>query len=220
MSRESHSHQITTIDMLRHGECQGGEIYRGSTDVALTENGWRQMQMSVDTEISLAGDCPWHRIVSSPLQRCRRFAESTASTHKIPLAVDDAFREMHFGDWEGRLLEEVWRNDTDAVTQFYADPGECPPPNGETLQSVKQRLLPAWEKLLAAHRGEHLLVVQHGGTLRVLLSWLLQMPLEAITRLEIPYAGMARVKVFDDGKQQFPSLVFMNRTETMAGIDE
>ena len=39
---------VTTVDLLRHGESEGGEIFRGSIDVPLTEMGWQQMQSAVD----------------------------------------------------------------------------------------------------------------------------------------------------------------------------
>lgn len=211
MSRKAQAHTITTIDLLRHGECQGGEIYRGSTDVPLTENSWQQMESSIASELTMTGSCPWGKIISSPLQRCSLFAESKATAFNIPVLVDEAFREMHFGDWEGRTIKEVWKSDPDAVTAFYTDPGSVSPPNGESMQRLQDRLLPAWQDVVASHAGQHLLLVQHGGTIRVLLSWLLQMPLGAVTRLEIPYASLSRIKVFDNGEQQFPSLVFMNR---------
>ena len=38
---------FTLIDILRHGQCEGGEIYRGSTDVPLTDLGWQQMRNAV-----------------------------------------------------------------------------------------------------------------------------------------------------------------------------
>jgi len=209
--RRAQSSTLTTIDLLRHGECQGGEIYRGSTDVPLSENGWQQMASSLASERVLAGEEPWQRIVTSPLRRCRLFAESQAKTMGIPLHINDAFREMHFGDWEGRTLKEVWQADREAVSRFYADPGSAPPPNGESMQQVQERLLPAWDTLIETHAGEHLLLIQHGGTIRILLSWLLQMPLAAVTRLDIPYASLSRITVFDDGQQQMPTLVFLNR---------
>lgn len=211
MNKKAWSQTATTIDLLRHGECEGGEIYRGSTDVSLSENGWRQMGASVEAEIALHGSSPWQKIITSPLQRCRQFADCQAQAWGVPVCVNDAFREMHFGDWEGRTIQEVWQTDHEAVTKFYADPGEVSPPNGESMALVQERLLPAWQEVITQHPGQHLLLVQHGGTIRVLLSWLLQMPLTAVTRLEIPYASLSRVKVFDDGEEQFPRLVFLNR---------
>ena len=55
------------LDLLRHGETEQGGL-RGSLDDALTEKGWAQMRDAV----AEAG--PWQVLVSSPLQRCARFA--------------------------------------------------------------------------------------------------------------------------------------------------
>jgi alpha-ribazole phosphatase len=39
-----HEHQVTTVDLLRHGECEGGHVYRGSLDLPLSETGWEQLR--------------------------------------------------------------------------------------------------------------------------------------------------------------------------------
>ena len=62
----------THVDLLRHGEVEGGERYRGSTDDALSARGWEQMRAAV-------GDaCAWTGIVSSPLKRCAEFGPIAA----------------------------------------------------------------------------------------------------------------------------------------------
>lgn len=202
---------VTTIDLLRHGECQGGEIYRGVTDVPLTERGWQQMEASLQADVVHA-ERPWQRIVSSPLQRCRLFSEAKAQALGIPMISHAGFREMNFGDWEGRTIEAVHRDDAEAVTNFYKDPATVAPPGGESMQMVQGRLLAAWHEILAQHQGEHLLLVQHGGTIRILLAELLQMPLAAVTRLEIHYASLSRVQIYTADDELFPKLVFLNKT--------
>ena len=71
---------FTLIDILRHGQCQGGEIYRGSTDVSLTDLGWQQMRNAV------ASHSGWDAVVSSPLTRCKLFAQEHAAENQIPIA--------------------------------------------------------------------------------------------------------------------------------------
>ena len=59
-------HEETLIDLLRHGEPEGGRAYRGhSIDDPLSETGWQQMWAAVGYHK------PWEQIVSSPLQRCQ-----------------------------------------------------------------------------------------------------------------------------------------------------
>lgn len=205
------SHCITTIDLLRHGECQGGEIYRGTTDVPLTDRGWQQMESSLHIDVAHA-ETPWDRIVSSPLQRCLLFSEAKGQELSIPVHSHTGFREMDFGDWEGRDINEVHREDAEAVTRFYKDPASVAPPGGESMEMVQGRLLAAWQQILNEHKGEHLLLVQHGGTIRILLAELLQMPLASVTRLEIHYASLSRVQIYETETDPFPKLVFLNKT--------
>lgn len=77
----------TYIDLLRHGECEGGNIFRGSTNVALTEHGEKRMQnacrylldnsFASDNRVSQtlhATEKPtWDTVITSPLQRCHNF---------------------------------------------------------------------------------------------------------------------------------------------------
>lgn len=209
---------VTTIDLLRHGECEGGSIYRGSTNVPLTAEGWQQMQSSVDSLRAVQSEesslCPWDHIITSPLQRCQNFSRDKAAEWGVPISVEDGYREMHFGDWEGRELSEVWLSDKEAVKLFYSDPENHAPPQGESALLVRDRLAVAWNAMMENHRGKNLLLVQHGGTIRVLLTWLLKMPLAGIIQFNIPYAGLCRIKVVEDKKgQSFPSLIFLNGSD-------
>lgn len=200
-------YQTTTVDLLRHGECEGGNVYRGSLDVALSETGWQQLR-------ARAGDfAGWQHIVSSPMQRCAHFAAELAKRHNQPLHTDDHFREIHFGDWEGREIADIWREQGNHVRRFFADPVNASPPNGEPMQVFEQRVLAGWQNLLDSHRGKHILLVAHGGTIRILLAKILAMPLARIANLEVPYASASRIRIHTSPDQaDFTSLVFHNGT--------
>ena len=198
-------YQVTTIDLLRHGECEGGHVYRGSLDLPLSESGWQQLRAA-------AGDfAGWNHIVCSPLQRCARFAEELAERRDLPLELHDAFREVHFGDWEGRAIADVWREQGSHARRFFSDPVNYAPPNGEPLTEFEERVLAGWKGLLQSHHGEHVLLVAHGGTIRVLLAHILSMPLTRIANLEVPYASASRIRIHhSEGQADFTSLVFHN----------
>jgi len=195
---------VTTIDLLRHGACEGGEVYRGRTDTLLSTEGWQQM------ELAIGSHADWQRIVTSPLSRCRRFAEHCASEMGLPLRVVAAMREIDFGDWEGRLLEEVWRETPEQVDRFYRDPSEVTPPGGEPVVAALERIVASWRELMEECAGEHLLLVSHGGVIRLLLSHLLDLPLSNITRLHIPYASRTRIRVHHLDQGDFPVLLSLN----------
>lgn len=196
--------QVTRIDLLRHGKCQGGEIYRGRTDVALHKEGWAQMHAAVTVPRR------WQRVVSSPLKRCREFAAQCADKLQLPLQVEPGFKEMDFGEWEGQLLQDVWRADPDFVSSYYSDPGAVTPPGGEPAVAAQARAVQCWGRLVDEFAGEHILVVSHGGIIRLLVSHLLNLPLSSIARLHVPYASLTQVQVHHRDGGDFPVLMSLN----------
>lgn len=191
----------TTIDLLRHGACEGGEIFRGATDSVLTPEGWQQMAAA------LAPHSGWQRVVSSPLQRCAGFAERFASDRQLPFSLEADLREIHFGIWEGRQISAVWREDSATLEHYYRFPGAVTPAGGESASDARDRLARAWNSLLSRHRGEHLLLVLHGGAIRLLLCHLLGAPLTSSQHFSIPHGCLTRLRVYhlDDG--DFPQIV-------------
>lgn len=197
---------VTTVDLLRHGVCEGGEIFRGSTDVPLTQAGWTQMTAA------LAPHRGWHRIVCSSLQRCCRFAEAQAEKLDLPWRTISDLREISFGAWEGRLIADVEREQGDLLRRFWNDPANNCAPDGETLADFRERVVGAVAPLLAEHSGEHLLFVTHGAVVRLLMCEWLQMPLTAFSRVAVPYGCLTRFQFFHvNGKAPWVQLVLHGR---------
>lgn len=179
----------THIYLLRHGETQGGPRYNGSTDVALSERGWSQMQATVETE-----DC-WDRVISSPLSRCAHFAQSLQKQNNIPLQLDERIREIHFGVWEGKTAAEVFETDGDALTRYWQDPVQHTPIEGEALKDFEARVLSFWQEVIARYHGEKILLIAHGGVIRLLLCHILQRPLQRIFDFEVVHASLHHIRV-------------------------
>lgn len=195
------------IDLLRHGEvAAGGWAFRGSTDTPLSETGWRQMRAAGSL---LAGE-PFSQIASSPMQRCCRFAGELAAGLGVPLNDLPDMREMDFGEWEDKGMQELEAEHGELLRRFWQSPVGIHPPGGEAFDCFASRVVEAWEAWLFGASGEHRLLVAHGGVIRVLLAHLLDMPLPAMWRLYLPYASWSRVSLLD-GQQ--PRLLFLNRMD-------
>lgn len=190
--------QTTRIDLIRHGEPEGGRRYRGQIDDPLSEAGWRQMWAAV------GDDVPWTAVVTSPLSRCRAFAERLAERHALPLAVDARLMEIGFGAWEGRTAEQLRAEDPEQIRRFYHDPVRARPAGAEPLADFRARVVAAFDDLARRRAGEHLLVVTHAGVMRALVAHVLGAPLEAIYRIEVAYAALTRIRL--DGERP-PTLV-------------
>ncbi|MCP4933273.1 MAG: alpha-ribazole phosphatase [bacterium] len=171
------------ITLLRHGEIKGGKRFRGSTDDPLTANGFDQMRSA--TKYPFTCDL----VISSPLIRCASFASELSHKTSVPLLIEPRLKEMHFGDWEGRTSNQVYDDTPKALEQFWSDPQKYPPPKGERLQDFCARVLKAFARLIEHHRDQHLLLVTHGGVIRILLCHLQNIPLTKILELEVGYGA-------------------------------
>ncbi|MEQ6341246.1 MAG: histidine phosphatase family protein [Gammaproteobacteria bacterium] len=193
---------MTIIDLIRHGEPVGGSKYRGQIDDPLSEKGWAQMRAAV------ADHRPWDVIVSSTLSRCADFARELAARHALPLEFDQRLIEIGFGEWEGLTAAEVTAQNPLLLKQFWADPLNTSPPGAEPLTAFRDRVIPAWEDLLTRHAGKHVLIVGHAGVIRMIVHRVLDMPLERMFRLQVPNAGITRIRMDESEGQILPSLLF------------
>lgn len=191
----------TTVDFLRHGAAQGGDCFRGHTDDPLTELGWQQMFQQCLGE-------QWQGVVSSPLRRCQSFASAWAQEQHTDLIVLPAWREIGFGDWEGRSADDISFAQSEELKNYYADPMSYTPPNAESYADFCLRIQQAWESLLNDYCGKKLLVVTHGGVIRALFSILLGMQPRQSFQIEVPHACLSRFSCFDDPAGRFVQLNF------------
>ncbi len=198
----------TVIDLIRHGEPRGGRRYRGnSIDDPLSQTGWTQMRDAVGEYDG------WDRIVTSPLRRCREFAEELGGRHEVPVAVDDDLREVGFGAWEGRTPDEIATSDPGAYEAFYRDPVRFRPDGAEPLIEFADRVARAYRGILRNHEGTRVLVVSHAGVMRAILALVLGAGPEAMYRIRVDHAGIARVRHNQNG----PKLEFHNARTFWSG---
>lgn len=184
------------LELLRHGETERGGGLRGSLDDALTATGWAQLRAAV------ADAGPWDRLISSPLQRCARFAEELAARRGLPLELEAGLQELHFGDWEGRSAAELMATDATALGRFWSDPYAFTPPGGEPLADFEARVLGAVQRLQLRYAGERLLLISHGGVMRLLLAGARGLPPADLLQVEVAHAQRFHLQLDRFGRLQ------------------
>ena len=193
----------TIIDLLRHGEPVGGRMYRGGIDHPLSELGWQQMRNAT------ASPEAWQHIVSSPLARCRDFAEELAGRLGVDWEIDARLREVGFGSWEGKTGAELRATDPDLLKRFYHDPVGERPAGAEPLDAFLGRVGASIDALKARHAGRHILLVCHAGVIRAAVAHTLGAPLPALYRLDVANAALTRLQQTDERPL---TVMFHNRT--------
>jgi broad specificity phosphatase PhoE len=190
----------TTVDLLRHGLVKGEPRLLGQVDEPLSVEGWSQMRAILD------GQAPsWQSIFTSPLQRCTAFARELSERYGLPLVEDAGFQEIGFGEWEGRLVSELYQSEGKRLAEFWRDPVQHPAPGGEAYDLFEARVCAAWRTLLSSCQGQDCLVITHGGTIRSILRHVLDFPIRNLFQIDVPYACLTRVQIGSGSK---PRILF------------
>lgn len=179
----------TIIELLRHGELEGGDTFRGSTDDVLTNNGWQQMVAVTENKNE------WDIIVTSPLSSCREFAEVIAQEEEIDLEINEQFVEIDFGLWEDQSPNEILKEDSDLLNAWWQSPTTVTPPEGEDFHDFRARILKAFKELKQEYQGKRILIVTHSGVIRIILMHVLGMQDESLFRLNVDYASFSKIQI-------------------------
>ncbi len=107
-------------------------------------------------------------LYTSPFVRAQQTAALIGSLLGLEARVVEELREQHFGALRGKPHSAL----ADATRPHGLARWEYRPPAGETLREVAERVGPAVERIAAAHAGEEIVVVSHGGVMAALRGWL------------------------------------------------
>lgn len=161
----------TTLLLVRHAETADNAEMRlsGWTDSDLSPRGEAQVRLLADHVNRAHGHAA--ALYSSPLTRARRTAEAIgALTGQVPQLLDD-LREMYFGELDGRPFEELreayahlLRADENAELEDFVWP------RGESRSGFIARVRRAIGRIAAAHPGEAVCVVTHGGVIATFMT--------------------------------------------------
>jgi broad specificity phosphatase PhoE len=200
-----------TLYLLRHGETVYHAERRllGRKDIGLNERGWEQARSVVGffTHTSLA------TIYSSPLTRCLETVSPLAEARGIEIEVVPGLMEVDMGEWDGRSVEELFREDGELVGRWMGNPSSVPIPGGEDFGTVKKRVMEAMEGITSRHTGdERILVVSHGGPIRGILCEALKMDLDDMFRIQIDLASVSSIKFFEGGIPDTSVVTLVNET--------
>jgi len=158
---------MAQILLTRHGETAWNALgkLQGHTDIALNETGRGQARaLAATLGPSVAA------VVTSDLSRARETGAIIAAALGLPApAVDPELRERQYGVFEGLTRAECETQHPDAWRDWVAQIGA--PPGGELRGDAAARLGRALTRILAtaAHPGGDIVVVSHGGVMRLWL---------------------------------------------------
>ena len=175
------------IDLLRHGTPQGGRMYRGnSIDDQLSSKGWEEMKLAL-------GSQKWDYIATSPMKRCFEFANYFSNKSDTPLKVVDGFKEIGFGDWEGKTIFDIGQQN---VNNFKKDPIKNKVNNSEEIGHFCDRVIESYHEIIHSFPNScRILIIAHAGVIRVILSEERNSPYNEMFNINIANGELIRIEI-------------------------
>ena len=169
----------TRILAIRHGETAWNVDTRlqGHLDIPLNEVGLRQASHLAQ---ALAQRDTVDAIYASDLSRAHATASAIAQAMGQTVAVHAGLRERHFGVFQGRTFAQIEAELPEHALQWRKRvPEWTPPGGGESLVTLRERILKTVDDLAAQHKGQQIVLVAHGGVLDVLYRAATRLTLQA-----------------------------------------
>ncbi|MBZ9696665.1 histidine phosphatase family protein [Mesorhizobium sp. CO1-1-9] len=176
------------VYIVRHGQTAWNAEFRlqGQADTDLNALGREQASANGHRLAELVGAPQEFDFVASPMRRTRETMERIRAAMRLdPLAYRTDIRliEVNFGNWQSFTFAELERQSPGASRSRALDKWNFQPPGegAESYQMLLERVKPWFDEL----RGQTICVT-HGGVMRTLFRFVLDMPEDEAANLEIP----------------------------------
>ncbi|HIA34019.1 MAG TPA: histidine phosphatase family protein [Candidatus Lambdaproteobacteria bacterium] len=185
----------TEIILIRHGETEWNSQQRmqGHSNSDLSSVGQAQIQALGQWMKNV----PFDHIYSSDSLRAKQTAEAITQFSGHELKIDLRLREKNLGVFEGLTSEEARERHPEVFRLFKTAGSKYVIDEGESTQQLQDRALEIVDEIRIKHPEEHVLLVTHGGFIRVVMKHSLGLSLETPTRFLIRNTGVFRL-VWED----------------------
>ncbi len=187
------------IYIMRHGETdwnKQGKL-QGSTDIPLNDFG---VELAEKTRDGFRKEgIVFDKAFASPYMRARKTAEVILDGTDIPVQVDARIREISFGPYEGSYVQDLrTKPEYIGFSKCFDDPVHYEPEgDAEGYEEVYARVEAFLKEQILVLEGkcENVLIVCHGGVLRVFITLIKKMPLEEFWKIKQPNCSVNIAKL-------------------------
>lgn len=169
--------EATRIIAIRHGETLWNVDTRiqGQLDIPLNDMGHSQGRRMAS---ALKGE-PITAIYASDLARAWQTARYLGSELGLSVTPETAIRERGFGEFEGKTFAEIEAHLPEQAMRWRKRDPDFTPQGGESLVTLRNRVVEAASRLAARHPGELIALVGHGGVMDILYRAATRLDLQA-----------------------------------------
>jgi probable phosphoglycerate mutase len=157
----------TRFGLIRHAQTQWNreKKIQGHYDSPLTNEGQRQAEKWG----GLLNTVSWDRIIASDTGRAFETATRINTFLQISLTSDKRLREQNWGQWTGKTVREIKRDEPQVLAKQIRAGWKFCPPDGEDRGSVSERSQDALREAAGRWSGETILIVSHEGVIKSLI---------------------------------------------------
>ena len=182
----------TRLHFVRHAEVDEAyhEVFGGRIDMELSPLGHEQAKCLA----KFLGRRTFDRIYLSPMIRVRQTAKPLLDVLGRQAQVVDDLREVDFGVWTGHKWDEIQEKfGLDAEDWLlHLENGDVA--EAESVDGCRSRIRGSLGRIMKEGVGEDVLVLCHGGVIRMLLSLLLDEPFSKMDRFEVDFASLTVIE--------------------------
>ncbi len=188
---------MTRLILTRHGETDwnAAKRFQGHTDIPLNARGQEQARSLGAALASEKIDLAF----ASDLQRTQDTAGAVLAHHPVDLILDPRLREMSFGQWEGLTYDEMCAQDDRVAANWGDFMLTIGPPDGEAIPSFAARIKSFLDEISTKYPDKTVLIVAHGGVIRMSMCTLLGIPLERHWQFNIRQTSLTDIETFPEG---------------------
>jgi probable phosphoglycerate mutase len=182
---------VTRVLAIRHGETAWNAAGRiqGQLDIGLNDTGrWQARQLA-----RVLADEDLAAVYASDLARAFETAQHVAGAAGLAVRRDAGLRERGFGSFEGSTFAEIEARWPEQSARWRRRDPDFGPGGGEVLRDFYQRSVDVATRLAAAHPGETIALVAHGGVLDCLYRAASRIALDAPRSWDVANAGINRL---------------------------
>jgi probable phosphoglycerate mutase len=178
----------TRLCLVRHGETEWNTQRRiqGQIDIGLNDNGLRQAD-AAGRWLKTAGITA---LYSSDLSRAWTTAQRIGAAIGLTPKAAPELRERRYGIFEGLTFGELKEKHPASFAAYETRDPDYDFETGESLRTMFERVTGKLKALVAAHPGESIAVVLHGGVLDIANRFVRGHPLDIPRDFLIPNAGL------------------------------
>ncbi|MFO7952519.1 MAG: histidine phosphatase family protein [Bacillota bacterium] len=206
------------VYLVRHGETESNKEkrFQGWSESPLSPKGLHQAREAG----FFLGRKEIDAVYASDLKRAIHTARIIGASCGLKPVESPLLREINFGQWEGLTYNEIEAQWGNLIREWFDDPFCRSAPGGETLEDVRQRLYSFIGELLKhewSSGNQRLVLVSHGGAIRVLLYYALRLNREQFWNLRIENASVSLINL----EKERVEVVYYNRVDHLeSGLDK